>query len=112
AREACGTTALSDYRLAGQASPRFHRQEKDHVQQRASRRGERRVMSRTVNRETIEHVKRWEGLRLSAYPDPGSRNGEPWTIGYGHTSDGHLKVYRGLTITPAQAEEALAYDLN
>lgn len=69
-------------------------------------------MSRTVNRETIEHVKRWEGLRLTAYPDPGSRNGEPWTIGYGHTSDGHMKVYRGLTITPAQAEEALAYDLN
>jgi lysozyme len=69
-------------------------------------------MSRAVNRETIEHVKRWEGLRLTAYPDPGSRNGEPWTIGYGHTSDGHLKVYRGLSITPAQAEAALEYDLN
>lgn len=69
-------------------------------------------MTRTVNRETIEHVKRWEGLRLTAYPDPGSRNGEPWTIGYGHTSDGHLKVVRGLSITPAQAEAALEYDLN
>jgi lysozyme len=69
-------------------------------------------MARTVNRETIEHVKRWEGLRLTAYPDPGSANGEPYTVGYGHTSDGHMKVYRGLTITPAQAEAALEYDLN
>lgn len=69
-------------------------------------------MARTVNRETIEHVKRWEGLKLTAYPDPGSRDGTPYTVGYGHTSDGHLKVYRGLTITPKQAEDALEYDLN
>lgn len=69
-------------------------------------------MSRTVNRETIEHVKRWEGLKLKAYPDPGSKDGTPWTIGYGHTSDGFMKVTRGLTITPAQAEAALEHDLN
>jgi lysozyme len=69
-------------------------------------------VTRTINRETLEHVKRWEGLKLTAYPDPGSRNGEPWTIGHGHTSDGHMKVYRGLSITPAQAEAALEYDLN
>lgn len=69
-------------------------------------------MARMVNRETIEHVKRWEGLKLTAYPDPGSSNGEPITIGYGHTSDGFMKVQRGLTITPAQAEAALEYDLN
>lgn len=69
-------------------------------------------MARTVNRETIEHVKRWEGLKLTAYPDPGSRDGTPWTIGYGHTSDGFMKVHRGLTITPKQAEDALEFDLN
>lgn len=69
-------------------------------------------MARTVNRETIEHVKRWEGLKLTAYPDPGSRDGTPYTVGYGHTSDGHLKVYRGLTISPKQAEDALEFDLN
>lgn len=68
-------------------------------------------MARAVNRETIEHVKKLEGLRLKAYPDPGSKNGEPWTIGYGHTSDGHLKVARGLTITVEQAEAALEFDL-
>ena len=69
-------------------------------------------MARTVTRETIDHVKRWEGLKLTAYPDPGSRDGHPWTVGHGHTSDGHMKVYRGLTITVAQAEAALEYDLN
>jgi lysozyme len=63
-----------------------------------------------MNKETLEHLKRWEGLRLTAYPDPGSRDGEPWTIGYGHTSDGFMKVYRGLTITEDQAEAALAHD--
>lgn len=68
--------------------------------------------ARKINRETLDHVKRWEGLRLTAYPDPGSRNGEPWTIGYGHTSDGFLKVYRGQTISTQQAEDALEYDLN
>lgn len=69
-------------------------------------------MPRTVNDETIKHVKKWEGLKLTAYPDPGSRDGHPYTVGYGHTSDAFLKVYRGLSITPAQAEAALEYDLN
>lgn len=69
-------------------------------------------MARTVNRETIDHVKRWEGLKLTAYPDPGSRDGNPLTIGYGHVSDGFLKVTRGLTISPKQAEDALEFDLN
>lgn len=63
-----------------------------------------------VNAETLAHLKAWEGLRLTAYPDPGSRDGEPWTIGYGHTSDGHMRVHKGLTITEAQAAAALAHD--
>lgn len=69
-------------------------------------------MARTVNAETVEHVKRWEGLRLTAYPDPGSRDGTPWTIGYGHTSDEFMKVHKGLKITIKQAEDALVHDLN
>lgn len=69
-------------------------------------------MARLVNAETVEHVKRWEGLKLTAYPDPGSRDGNPWTIGYGHTSDGFMKVHKGLKITEKQAEAALVRDLN
>lgn len=65
----------------------------------------------TIAKETLEHVKRWEGLRLEAYPDPGSKDGNPWTIGYGHTSDAFMKVYKGQKITQDQAEKALEYDL-
>ena len=32
-------------------------------------------MARKLNAETISHVKRWEGFRAEAYPDPGSSNG-------------------------------------
>lgn len=63
-----------------------------------------------VSEETLAHLKRWEGLRLTAYPDPGSRHGEPWTVGYGHTSDAHMIVHKGLTITQHQADAALAHD--
>ena len=68
-------------------------------------------MSRQLLPEVIEHVKRFEGRRLTAYPDPGSKNGEPWTIGYGHTSDKFMAVRKGMTITPEQADAALAHDL-
>ena len=64
-----------------------------------------------VARETLEHVKRWEGLKLEAYPDPGSKDGNPWTIGYGHTSDNFMRVKKGMRITEAEAEAALAHDL-
>ena len=49
----------------------------------------------------------FEGLRLTAYPDPAT-GGDPWTIGYGHTGN---DVYPGLTITQEQAEELLMKDV-
>ena len=49
----------------------------------------------------------FEGLRLTAYPDPGT-GGDPWTIGYGHTGP---DVHPGLTITQEQAEEFLMQDV-
>ena len=52
-------------------------------------------------------IKGAEGLRLSAYPDPGS-GGEPWTIGYGHTGG----VRPGDEISEEQAEELLKADLD
>ena len=64
-------------------------------------------MTRKVNAATLAHIKASEGLRLSSYPDPGSKNGEPWTIGYGSTSG----VRKGMTITKEQAEARLVQDL-
>lgn len=63
-----------------------------------------------INRTVIEHLKRWEGTRLVAYPDPGSRDGTPWTIGHGHTSDKKMRVSKGQVITKKQAEELLIHD--
>lgn len=51
-------------------------------------------------------IKGAEGLRLEAYPDPGT-GGEPITIGYGHT--GGVKL--GDTITEEEAEAFLQADL-
>ena len=65
-----------------------------------------------INAETLELIKEFEGCELKAYPDPGSRDGKPWTIGWGHT--GGLSgppVARGMTITQAQADEYLVNDL-
>lgn len=48
-----------------------------------------------------------EGLRLTAYPDPGT-GGDPWTIGYGHTG---ADVHPGLVITKDKAEQLLRADV-
>ncbi len=51
----------------------------------------------------IDDLKRDEGLRLHAYPDPRS-GAEPWTCGYGCTGD---DVGRDTVWTEIQAEAAL-----
>lgn len=63
-----------------------------------------------VTEEVVAHLKRWEGLRLEAYPDPGSKDGHPWTVGHGHTSDAFMRVTPGMVITPQQADAALRHD--
>ncbi|MGH8815241.1 MAG: lysozyme, partial [Achromobacter pestifer] len=65
------------------------------------------IMARMVNAETLSLVKQWEGFRPNAYPDPGSRDGTPWTIGYGQTRIGGRAVRKGDTITEAEASTLL-----
>lgn len=55
----------------------------------------------------INFIRNHEGLRLEAYPDPGT-GGDPWTIGYGHTGP---EVKPGLVITKNQAEAWLQSDV-
>jgi lysozyme len=70
-----------------------------------------------LNQAAVDLVKEFEGLELEAYPDPATKNdpvkkGEPWTIGYGHTSmAGPPSVKRGMVITQAEAEAILKRDL-
>lgn len=65
----------------------------------------------TVSPNGLALIKRFEGLSLRAYPDPGT-GGKPWTIGIGATvyPDGRV-VKAGDTITAEQAEEYLRHDL-
>lgn len=56
----------------------------------------------------VSLVKKWEGCRLEAYPDPGS-GGDPWTIGYGATGPG---IKKGVRWTQAQADDRLALDVD
>lgn len=61
-----------------------------------------------TNREGIELIKRFEGLRLTAYLCPAN----VWTIGYGHTSAaGAPVVKKGMKITKDEAAEILVRDL-
>jgi lysozyme len=64
-----------------------------------------------TNAAGLSLIRQAEGLRLRAYPDPGT-GGDPWTIGIGTTRypDGR-KVRRGDTCTLQQADEYLAHDL-
>ena len=57
--------------------------------------------------EGLQLIRRWEGCRLEAYPDPAS-GADPWTIGYGHTG---ADVRPGLRISQAQAEAWLLADI-
>lgn len=50
----------------------------------------------------------FETCKLRAYPDPGSNNGEPWTIGWGHTGP---EVKPGLEWTQQQADSVFVDDL-
>lgn len=50
----------------------------------------------------------FEGCRLKAYPDPGSRDGHPWTIGWGSTGPG---IGPGVVWTQEQADARFLDDL-
>lgn len=64
-----------------------------------------------TNQAGVDLIKKWEGKKLTAYPDPAT-GGEPWTIGYGHTSAaGPPAVKKGMKITEEEAESILVRDL-
>lgn len=56
----------------------------------------------------LDLIKSFEGCKLTAYPDPGSLDGRPWTIGWGTTRG----VRQGMTITQEEADLLLAEDVS
>jgi lysozyme len=63
---------------------------------------------RGMSKEGIDLIHSFESCKLTAYPDPGSRDGHPWTIGWGSTGP---DIGRGLTWTQEQCDERFARDL-
>lgn len=62
--------------------------------------------------QAFDLIKSFEGCRLKAYKDPGSKNGLPITIGWGSTMyiDGR-KIQLGDVITQEQADELLEWEI-
>lgn len=56
----------------------------------------------------IDLIHSFESCRLEAYPDPGSVDGRPWTIGWGSTGPG---IAKGVVWTQEQADARFAADL-
>lgn len=54
-------------------------------------------MATQLPADFLAFSKQWKGLRDKAYPDPGSRDGTPWTTGYGQTEINGVPVKKGDT---------------
>ncbi|SLK03695.1 lysozyme [Novosphingobium mathurense] len=63
---------------------------------------------RTVSPAGIALMHRFEGCKLKAYPDPGSKDGKPWTIGWGATGP---DIGPGTVWTQAQADARFERDI-
>ena len=64
-----------------------------------------------INENTLNVIMESEGLRLEAYPDPGSKDGKPVTIGYGTTKINGQPIKLGTRITKEQAKEYFRKDI-
>lgn len=62
-----------------------------------------------VSQRGIDLIHSFEQCRLTAYPDPGSRDGTPWTIGWGSTGP---DIKKGTVWTQAQADARFEADLS
>jgi len=65
-------------------------------------------LGRRVSKAAVDLMHGFESCKLEAYPDPGSRDGHPWTIGWGSTGPG---IAKGVKWTQAQADARFLSDL-
>lgn len=70
------------------------------------------VVNMRASQRAIDFIHSFEQIRFKAYPDPGSKDGTPWTIGWGSTTDMEGKPIRPGTVwTREQADKKFAQDL-
>lgn len=66
----------------------------------------------TVSQAAIDLIHSFEAFKANAYPDPGSKNGLPVTIGWGSTSDLNGRPIKlGTVWTREQADAKFAQDI-
>lgn len=66
----------------------------------------------TVSQAAIDLIHSFESFRSNSYPDPGSKDGLPVTIGWGSTSDLNGRPIKlGTVWTRAQADAKFAQDI-
>jgi lysozyme len=65
-------------------------------------------LGRRVSKAMVDKMHGFEGCVLEAYPDPGSKDGHPWTIGRGATGAG---IGPGVKWTQEQADARFLSDL-
>lgn len=61
-----------------------------------------------ISESGIAVMHHFESCQLKAYPDPGSKSGAPWTIGWGHTGP---EVCKGLCWDQQRADAEFVKDL-
>ncbi len=66
------------------------------------------LATKRVSQAGVDLIHSFESCRLAAYPDPGSVDGKPWTIGWGSTGPG---IAKGVVWTQKQADDRFAADL-
>ena len=71
--------------------------------------------AKTLGSAGVKLIQKWEGCEkrradgaFQGYPDPGSSNGDPWTIGWGSTD---ADVKKGTIWTRAQCDERFTRDM-
>ena len=65
-------------------------------------------LGRRVSPAGVALMHHFESCKLKAYPDPGSKDGKPWTIGWGATGPG---IGPGVVWTQEQCDARFAADL-
>lgn len=65
-------------------------------------------LGRRVSKAAVDLLHEFESCKLTAYPDPGSADGRPWTIGWGSTGAG---IGPGVVWTQEQADARFLSDL-
>lgn len=65
-------------------------------------------LGRRLSQAGIDLMHSFEGCELTSYPDPGSKDGKPWTIGWGSTGP---DIGPGLTWTQAQCDARFLRDI-